>query len=164
MTNFRDSKQYLFGLEGQKQFKKLLRDNGIYVLESDELTNGSLRIDGFCIPDFFTINNNSVFVEVKHKSVPSYHRITGKYEHGFGKRLHTHYLEISKRTGKEVWMVIIVESRNEILCFKIGSTPTNHEWCNPNRVQKGVDPGGMVYFAVEDMYNIDVLLDRIGLQ
>ena len=160
MANFRDLPAYKFGLEGENKVKQMLRESGAMLIHMDDYTpDGSPRIENIVSPDFLVVNKNSLFVEVKTKTEATLHNKTGKYEHGFGKRLYHEYIHMENKTGKEVWVVFVVVSRDEILCCRPSKTPINHVW-DTTRL-KGVNLGGMIYFAVEDLHPLSVLLSRI---
>jgi len=62
--------------------------------------------NGFVAPDMlvFTIDG-AMFIEAKHKSVFTWHRITGQWTTGIDMRHYGDYLQVAKRTQLPVWLM-----------------------------------------------------------
>lgn len=113
-----DNPEFIRGRAGEMTVAKLLRERGWYVVPSYDYSgaNGDkapkltgLR-DGFAIPDLDVARDGKrIWVEVKVKAGPTYHRITQVYEHGISLRLFGHYRRVEAITGCVVWLFILEE-------------------------------------------------------
>ena len=60
--------------------------------------------------DMLVFNNDKVFwVEAKHKTAFSYHRITSRWVTGIDLRHYEHYIKIQERTNWPVWILFYHE-------------------------------------------------------
>jgi len=128
---------------------------------------------GLVAPDMLVFNNHGItWVESKHKSVFTWHRVTQKWTTGIDLRHYGDYLHVAKQTKRPVW----------ILFFHRESKPAERDiqaGCPPecptglfggelfsmvtteNHRSPAFDPGrtgvighgrsGMVYWAVDDL-------------
>lgn len=106
-------------------------------------------------PDLLTWKKNSVtWIEAKHKTAFSWHRLTGRWVTGIDLRHYQHYLSILKTTPWPVWLLFLHEggsAKDSIETSPSGlfgndlSVLSDHE----NHRSDKWGRSGMVYWAIE---------------
>lgn len=95
-----------------------LKDRGWYVVPSYDYSGSAGdkaprlmgKREGFAVPDLDIAKaGKRMWVEVKVKSGPTLHRLSGTYEHGISRRLFNGYQRVETITGCQVWMMVIEE-------------------------------------------------------
>jgi len=113
MSNFRAA--YKYGAAGESAIAQWLRRSGVCVLPVYEkiinegkgpqlyLPEGSL-----IVPDLFAFNNEkAIWIEAKHKTAFSWHRITERWCTGIDLRHYANYLQVDKITPWPVWLLFL---------------------------------------------------------
>ena len=149
-TNFKDSELYKMGHSWELKVSVFLKKRGNYVIPSydysGEENNKAPKLQGvlmeYVIPDLdVSKGGERRWIEVKSKAAAVLHRNSGDYVHGIPKRHYLSYLEVTKITGCEVWLVVCEENTGDILAANLSSLPIHHEY-DGSKMSKG----GMVFF------------------
>jgi hypothetical protein len=150
-TNFRETREWLKGHNGELLVAKMLQDKGWFVIPSydysGEDNNKAPKLQGlsacYVIPDLdISKDGRRMWAEVKTKSEPTFTRITQRYEHGIPRRHYLHYLKVQEVTGCDVWLFIYEESSGEVLCGAINALSE----CRREYDGWKMSNGGMVFF------------------
>jgi hypothetical protein len=153
--------EYQLGRYGEKHVKELLESHGAVILYSENFSKlGAPKINNTILPDFYEFKA-STFVEIKTKCTPTFYRKTQQDMFGVGIRHYDQYCKIAEMTMKEVWIVFLSLRDHSAHCCKINDTPIHHRFVDPSRLIKGVDQGGMLFFAIDDLYPFSTLLGRL---
>jgi hypothetical protein len=138
------------GRTGELLVGRELMARGFHVIPSYDYSGADEhppRMEGaggaYVLPDLDVARDGErVWVEVKTKAEPTFHRLTGRWEHGFSRRLWGHYREVEAITGARVFLVIIEESSGEVLVASLRALD------RVKRVYEGsaMGPHGMVFF------------------
>jgi len=101
------------GRVGEGLIAKYMMSRGHSVLpvyEIEKMTGKGPQLfcdDGeYVAPDMLVFTGNgALFIEAKHKSVFSWHRITSRWVTGIDLRHYEHYQRVADRTGMPVWLM-----------------------------------------------------------
>ena len=113
-----DSPEFVRGRAGEMTVAAWLQERGWFVVPSYDYSGQDGKkpprlqglVSGYAIPDLDIARKGlRIWAEVKVKAGPTYHRITGVFEHGISARLHRHYQEVQDITGTPVWFFILEE-------------------------------------------------------
>ena len=110
----------------------------------------------------FTTKKTLVWIEAKHKSVFSWHRLSAAWTTGIDKHHYADYMRIAWDLGWPVWLLFLHENdspdeRDRPFCPATCPTglfavdvfaPVNHEHANWG-------PHGMVYWALEQLIRLE---------
>jgi hypothetical protein len=142
--------EFLRGRTGELLVGRELMARGFHVIPSYDYHGGDdhpPRMEGpagaYVLPDLDVARDGvRVWVEIKVKAEPTFHRKTGRWEHGFCRRLWGHYREVEAITGSRVFLFIIEESSGEVLVASLRALD------RVKRVYAGpaMGPYGMVFF------------------
>jgi hypothetical protein len=124
-TDFRARPEFLRGRAGERVVAAWLMKRGCYVIPSydyggedgDKAPALQGLWTGHPVPDLdVSHGGNRFWVEVKTKREPTFHRISGTYQHGINNRLIKHYREVQSITGCPCWLFIY----EELSCWLLG--------------------------------------------
>lgn len=161
MIDITTTPSFQLGRFGEIHVKKLLEEKGAVILDADSYSKlGAPKLNSTILPDLFEFRC-ALFVEVKTKCDASFFRKTQQWMYGVGIRKHENYERIAKMTGKDVWITFFDLDKNRISCALVGDTPIHHTFNDSSRIIKGVDNGGMVFYAVDDLYPFSTLLGKL---
>lgn len=130
----------------------------VYDIQNQEAYKGPRLLTpdrDLILPDMLVFRRGRVdWIEVKHKSVFTWHRLTRTWTTGIDKRHHEHYLEVQRRHGINVWLLFLHDKEDPdpgdvpycrgeksptgLFCCWAGSEP-HHSHANWGRT-------GMVYW------------------
>jgi len=162
-----DSHRLKYGQIGESKIATWLRrTRGSYVLPAYEKeidNNKGPRL--FCptgelvVPDMLAINGQKVsWIEAKHKSVFSWHRITKRWVTGINIRHYNDYLEVAKVTPWPIWLLFLHEKDRELSRDEPWPCPTGLfgqqlEILNQriNHTSDKWGNSGMVYWAYDNL-------------
>lgn len=130
-------------------------------------------------PDMLVFRGEKlIWVEAKHKTVFSWHRLTERWVTGIDQHHYNQYLEVAAHTGFAVWLLFLHESstpRQGDLSYgcpricptglfgcHIGTSP-NHT-APPARNGNGWGKSGMVYWAHKDLHLLATTEEIRGAQ
>lgn len=109
-------RQLAFGRVGESAIAQWLKARGnsvlpVYEKEYDDGKGPRLFTpDGqFAAPDMFLFPQME-WAEAKHKTVFSWHRLSGKWCTGIDQNHYEHYLLVQHETGRRVWMLFLHRS------------------------------------------------------
>jgi len=152
LSNFRTEIAFHRGYRAEEIIAKILRDEGYYVVfladNQERGQNGAPgarnRDDFITLPDLAVfLRGKQGYVEIKFKASADFTVLTGREEHGIGKRKWEMYCKIQKETGSLVYLFIYEGNSGAILYATIDElAPLMREY-NGDKM----DPGGMVFFA-----------------
>lgn len=162
-----------FGQMAESRIVKWLRRRGklvlpIYDIEYDSGKGPRLfgKEEMFIAPDLVVITGEEAkFIEAKHKTVFSWHRITERWVTGIDLRHYFDYLRLMERVKWPIWLLFLHESatpRNEDLRFKSPPTCPTGLFGNDLAVLAATEnhrsdkhgKSGMVYWAHGSLKNI----------
>ena len=106
-----------YGVAGETAIARWLRARGNGVMPDYEKivdTGTGLQIFltdiELIAPDFLTFKGGkALWVEAKHKSAFTWHRISGRWVTGIDKRHYEHYLRVAEESGWPVWLLFLHE-------------------------------------------------------
>lgn len=178
MTAFQESPEFLRGREGELRIKAFLQSRGWYILpagdysgpDGDRAPSIQGAADRIILPDLIAARKGlQMIAEVKTKAKPDYHRITGQYVHGVGRRKCRHYYRCQEEFGARVWLFILEECSQTLLFEGIDYL---RRWENVSHVWTGdeMDKGGMVFWprhvfqplvlnAIPGLFDVSIPLD-----
>lgn len=153
-NSFRESMAWKVGEIGRGIVTAVLQEQGWYIIPSDDYIGKEEKaprlfgkLKEYVLPDLDTAKEgNRRWVEVKTKKGASWTRITQRNEHGFGKKLYEHYLQVQAITGSDVWVFIYEMDIGELLYARLNDLPKPRIFTGDRKKIKGVNKGGMVYF------------------
>lgn len=153
-----------FGKIGESEIAKWLNKKGwnvlpVYEKQIDEGKGPQLFTPSknLIAPDLFAFKplvNNALWIEAKHKTVFSWHRITQRWTTGIDLRHYNDYLEVADLSPWPVWLLFLhsqssVSSRNEPWPCPTGLYGRTLEKLKVNENHRSNKWGrsGMVYWA-----------------
>lgn len=118
MSGSRNFRQLLTqGQAGESTIARwfISRGNAVLPVYEKEIDTGKgpqlFCLDGqFAAPDlllFSAVAQRIIWIEAKHKSVFSWHRLTGRWTTGIDLRHYKEYRQVEKRTGWPVWLMFL---------------------------------------------------------
>jgi len=117
------SEKLAFGMIGESMISKWLNKKGwcvlpAYQLEVNQNKGPSLFTEkgNYITPDMFAFapnNKNALWIEAKHKTVFSWHRISQKWVTGIDIRHYLDYIEVNKMSPWPVWLLFL-HTKNRI--------------------------------------------------
>lgn len=148
-----DSPEFGRGRAGEITVAGWLKARGWFVVPSYDYNGQDGKkaprlqglVSGYAIPDLdIARQGKRIWVEVKVKAGPTYHRITGVFEHGISARLHDHYQQVEGITGTPVWLFVLEEDAQLLIAQALAEL-------GPPRVYDGRKMGrdGMVFWPRE---------------
>lgn len=151
-VNIRETEKFKHGRTGEQLVAEMLMKRGWYVIPSYDYAgedgNKAPKMSGqrmaYVIPDLDIAKSGCRrWAEVKTKSAPTLHRISGTLEHGVPLRHFRHYKEVQQQTGCEVWLFVYEEKTQVVLYARLDDL-------GPGRVYDGrkMSYGGMVFWPV----------------
>ncbi len=115
--SLRQTEKFRFGIAGESQIARWLRDRGFSVLPIYEklvdqgkgpqlyLPKGSL-----IAPDLFVFNGTKIlWIEAKHKTAFTWHRLTKRWVTGIDLRHYEDYCRVADETPWHVWLLFLHE-------------------------------------------------------
>jgi len=163
--SFRES--YTYGVAGESAIAQWLRRRGFCVLPVYEkivsegkgpqlyLPEGSL-----IVPDLFTFKADKVlWIEAKHKTAFSWHRITERWVTGIDLRHYADYQEVDKVTPWPVWLLFLHEggqakdSPADSPAGLFGNELAKLTKCENHR-HENWGKSGMVYWAIASLVKL----------
>lgn len=105
-----------FGQLGESQIARWLRDRGnrvlpVYEKEIDTGKGPQLFLPDnvqLIAPDLLVFNHENIWwIEAKHKSVFTWHRLTGRWTTGIDLRHYHDYLQVNEITPFPVWLLFL---------------------------------------------------------
>jgi len=172
MTTFRATLDY--GEAGEAAISRWLRRRGCTVLPVYEklIDNGKgprlyLPHSTLIAPDLFVFGSQNVlWVESKHKTAFSWHRLTNRWVTGIDVRHYEHYLRVESETPWHVWLMFLHEggqakdSPPNSPTGLFGNALSKLAKCENHR-HKNWGTMGMVYWAVDSLVNLAPLTELI---
>jgi len=115
MTSFTSCNEYRFGLAGESAIARWLRSRGncvlpVYEKLVDEGKGPQLYLPGGTLiaPDLFVFNDKrALWIEAKHKSAFSWHRLSQQWVTGIDLRHYRHYCRVDDETPWPVWLLFL---------------------------------------------------------
>ena len=164
MNTFTSRAEYRYGLAGESVIARWLRNRGntvlpVYEKIIDEGKGPQLYLPGDAViaPDLLTFNGErALWVEAKHKTAFTWHRITGRWVTGIDLRHYDDYLRVNRETPWPVWLLFLhdggqakdspPDSPSGLFGNSLGylSEHENHRHANWGK-------SGMVYWALESL-------------
>lgn len=159
---------YQRGLAGESAIARWLRYRGFCVLPAYEIIEDKgkgprlyLPRGSLIVPDFlaFASKDKVLWVEAKHKTAFTWHRLTQRWVTGIDLRHYEHYQKVAKASPWPVWLLFLhdggqaKDSPPDSPAGLFGnslaylSTHESHRHANWGKT-------GMVYWAVEDLRKI----------
>lgn len=148
----------VFGQIGENYIARWLKErgNGVLPIYEKEIDNGKgpryfIKNKEIIAPDFLAIGiNGTCWIEAKHKTFFSWHRITKRWVTGIDLKHYDNYLEIMQITPFPVWLLFLHIKPNspEGICptgLYGGSLTRLHQSENHRSNKWG--SSGMVYWA-----------------
>jgi hypothetical protein len=162
------SKNLPFGKQGESEIALWVRYRGSHVLPvyEKELNEGKgpqlfLSSGELIAPDMLVFNSNNLkacWIEAKHKSVFSWHRITEKWVTGIDIRHYNNYLELLELSPWPIWLLFLhkedrCEIRGEPYPCPVGLFGNTLEYLKNNVNHRHTNWGksGMVYWAYSSL-------------
>jgi hypothetical protein len=155
---FIESPAFQRGRNGEQIAAEYLRRDGWYIIPSYDYSGSDEhppRMEGpsrrFIIPDLdASKGGRRIWVEVKTKTEPTLHRISGILEHGIPQRHYEQYRRVEAETGCPVYLVIYEEASDQLLFAKLS------ELGEPRRyIGNKMSHGGMVFWPRERFQALD---------
>jgi hypothetical protein len=157
------------GLVAESAIAKWIIDRGGMVLPAYQVLNkkhGGPRlftgVANFVTPDMLVFGKETVWIEAKHKTAFTWHRITERFVTGVDICHWKDYLEVKRLTGFPCWLLFnhtggqakdSPPSPSGLFGGEIGDLKSciNHSHANWGR-------SGMVYWAIESLKKLDECL------
>lgn len=158
---FNRTAEFEMGSEGEQVVKRLLQENGWFVIPSYAYTgpegDKAPKMEGlktyFVIPDLDVCKvGTRRWIEVKTKTEATFTRITQRYEHGIPLRHYHHYFEVQRMSGCRVWLFVYELRTSKLLYASLNAL--NHGV----RIYEGpkMSNGGMAFFDRESFVDWSV--------
>ena len=122
VTPFHETKEFLFGQEGEEYVFSLLKQYGWLVMRCCDYTGRTQgkapRLEGkrasFILPDYFIRKGQETrWVEVKSKTRPSRFRNDDVLNHGIPHRLYKNYVRVQNETEDPVYLAIFEKYKED---------------------------------------------------
>jgi hypothetical protein len=163
--------QYSFGKIAETKIAMYFRNKGYTVLPIYEKEINEGKGPALYFPDKEIIgtdmmifkNKNIYWIEAKHKTAFSWHRITNRWVTGIDIHHYEHYQIIAKRTDWPVWLMFFHEggqakdSPADSPCGIYGNELL-YLIENENHRHENWGKSGMVYWAIEKLIKIDNII------
>jgi len=167
-------RQYKYGLAGETVIARWLRSRGglvmpVYEKIVDTGKGPRLFVPGgeLVAPDLLTCNNGrATWVEAKHKTAFTWHRITSRWVTGIDLHHYTDYLEVAHESKWPVWLLFLQDggeakdSPTQSPSGLFGNDLIVLQGCENHRHNKG-GKHGMVYWAIDSLMRL-ATLDEIN--
>jgi len=167
---FQDSLHY--GQLGESLIARWLRSRGQTVLPvyEKQINNGKgpqlfTPTGSLIAPDLFVFGNQNVlWIEAKHKTAFTWHRITNRWVTGIDLRHYTDYCKVDDLTPWPVWLLFLHEggqakdSPPDSPAGLFGNSLTNLRKCENHR-HENWGHSGMVYWALDSLRRLADLED-----
>jgi len=161
---------YQYGIAGESAITAWLRSRGFTVLPVyekviDEGKGPQLYLPerSLIAPDLFTFKHDKVlWVEAKHKTAFSWHRLTQRWVTGIDLRHYQDYLVIDKETPWPVWLLFLHEggqakdSPPNSPAGLFGNSLSKLAQCENHR-HSNWGRSGMVYWAIDNLLKLETL-------
>ena len=120
MDTFIDKLKY--GQDLENEIMRKLTNLGFVILPLSNLPSGQFRgprlmspSGDIVSPDIMAIKDGkAIFIEIKRKAYPSFHRATGEWTSRIEDRLYKNYSILSEASGLPVWVITKIEDGNDI--------------------------------------------------
>lgn len=126
-------RQLSLGHRGERIIENVLLTRGAGVIRSyaylsegdDKAPRLHFLSGGYVLPDLDVCRESGrIWVEVKTLWAPARNRTFNCLVHGFKARLRSQYLEVQKRSGAPVWIVVLEVESGDVLLARLDSLPT----------------------------------------
>lgn len=166
-----------FGKVGESAIARWMRARGWYVLPIYEKELGEGKGPQLYTPDTALIGTDmlvfrgdkTLWIEAKHKSAFTWHRITGRWTTGIDMRHYDHYCRIDDETPWPVWLLFLHRDGRAKDTPPGKVSPTGlfgHTLAylrkNKNHQHKNGGKAGMVYWAKEQLKPLADLKDVLA--
>lgn len=159
--SFNDS--LLIGKTSESRIAKWLNKRGHNVLPVYELSEQKFKgpqlftpDSQIIVPDMFVFKGDkAIWVEAKHKSAFTWHRITSRWTTGIDIRVYKEYLKIAEQTPFPVWLLFLQlggQAKDSPADSPTGLFGNELSYLSkyPNHEHENGGKGGMVYWTIED--------------
>jgi len=164
-----------FGKAGESHIAMYFRGRGFGVLPVYEKTDTEkkgpqifLPVGSLISPDLLVFRNDRVFwIEAKHKTAFSWHRMTSQWVTGIDRRHFSEYLQVAQQTPWPVWLVFLhiggaaKDSPTESPAGLFGNDIRKLA-LSINHQHDGWGASGMVYWAIDSLILIAPLSAVMG--